>query len=897
MTEFPPGTCAQCKATGLPIMPVRYAVVPKNIQPALPQWASGERVTSVDIGPDFQYALRVSRTGYIYLFYDKSARGNNQWECYSVGQDGCLTLFLDENLAQPQGTPDLQCTAHGPVNTQVHYLIIEQPEKCGVTWIAFSQDKWSKKTVEQYTANTKLRNARMQTFYPAKMIAGAKHLHGAIASKEVLEQVLEYSQTVSTSLLPDNEIAGDISIESGFHKVDRLNQVSTRYPWALRPSLDRYPGKAGAQATAKHMLSRAKAVGGKQGTPHVLALWDAMGIAHELNGFRNDAAGWIHKYGDERALQLGAIKNLDSLQIASKNKAATAADDIALRNHGSGSSDPLERSEIRALDFVQKNPNDAGGKLVLAEVRARRRHQAQSALKDKQGWIAAAWPKYLNRLDPAAQTFRDHQKKFENDAADVIDRRTKALIHWLEAGLLIDSLNDFHGENVDDGALFDNALGEAIFGIGSCESGRKKIEQWVKEAKATMDTNLLYRVLALNQTRARAEIDKILAKARQQQGQRTLASTVEWTGYFTDSLKAFAEAYGLVNSGKVPSSGLRGADKFVMTAGNAIFRHFRVDGMAGHVSEKIIQHLFSIRGLVHPEDSIKLIKVQARNEQVGREQTLKRLQTGKTFMALDTPEIRSVESTELRDGWAAFKTSEKVKGDATMKGARLAAVVLLIEALNFNKLIAECVLKQDAKSGLALLASGMAISAALLEVASMPMEVLGASGAGKRSWSFVRLKLAGGILSGGATMIGGWADVVEAGENDKTGYGMLTRLFYTKGVLGLAFGTLTVASTLTYIGPLLARLTGRVALGTVVKEIGMRAAALLGARVLGMTLGAEITLVLFSLQVIIWQVTPNAIEKWIDHCAFGTKRSTGGFTTSEEQDEQLQAAMNEMSLQ
>lgn len=39
----------------------------------------------------------------------------------------------------------------------------------------------------------------------------------------------------------------------------------------------------------------------------MLARWDAIGITHELNGYRNDAAGWLKKYGDERELQIGAL--------------------------------------------------------------------------------------------------------------------------------------------------------------------------------------------------------------------------------------------------------------------------------------------------------------------------------------------------------------------------------------------------------------------------------------------------------------------------------------------------------------------------------------------------------------------------------------------------------------
>ena len=56
--------CDQCKATGLPILPVRYTVVPKNVKATLPKWASGNRIKSVKIGPEFHYALRTLRTGF-----------------------------------------------------------------------------------------------------------------------------------------------------------------------------------------------------------------------------------------------------------------------------------------------------------------------------------------------------------------------------------------------------------------------------------------------------------------------------------------------------------------------------------------------------------------------------------------------------------------------------------------------------------------------------------------------------------------------------------------------------------------------------------------------------------------------------------------------------------------
>jgi len=52
----------------------------------------------------------------------------------------------------------------------------------------------------------------------------------------------------------------------------------------------------------------------------------------------------------------------------------------------------------------------------------------------------------------------------------------------------------------------------------------------------------------------------------------------------------------------------------------------------------------------------------------------------------------------------------------------------------------------------------------------------------------------------------------------------------------------------------------------------------------------------FGVQVIIWCVTPNALEKWVDHSAFGKKRNENGAKTVEEQQKKLEEALVEMGI-
>lgn len=920
-----PGSCNQCKMTGLPILPVRYTVVPEKVNPGLPSWANGDRVKSVDVGTDFKYAMRTVRTGFIYLFYEKHARGKKYWECYSVCQDGSLTLQPSTLAAKPYLGPRLLCANHSHVAVGVHYLVIEKPEKCGPTWIAFSQDKWSEETVDEYTRNTKLRNARMQTIHPAQMIEGAKHGHGAIAAADALEQVLEYAPAMNTHVLPH---AGDWNVAKGLHDIStgedggyqayQLVQMSTRYPWAFR--FDEKTHVSLAEATVNHMQGRARAASGKPGMPHVLALWDAIGIAHELNGFRNDAAGWIKKYGDERELQISALNTYDGLQKALEQQAADFSEQRIAKVR---SLPPTSAREDRARALLHANPNDAWARKELAEALAERQQQVATsdlgAQDFKKSHIAAAWPKYRPRLDTRAlDLFKGKLDAFQIEAAAVVERRTQPLIHWLEAKLFLDTLNDYHGQNVEDGFLFEEAIAESIFGIGSCKVGKKKIEEWVKEAKSSMETNLLWRVVALNQDIARTDLDATLAEAQRHKSQQTQANALVVTGYMAKSLKAFADIYkkaqGVLDGNtkaaseagsfafgaRIKSLNMRSTDKFAITVGDAVFSHFRIDKLADYASEKIIQHIFGIRAFVNPADSANLIMAQAQGDELKRAETLKRLRIGRTFMAADTPAIRTAQSENMEAAWQKFKADTSTPGKAAAvasanKDARLALVVGLIEGVNFAKLIADCKAKNDAKSWLSLLASGMSITSALFDIATVAAKNM--AGIGAASWTYQGLKLWGGLLSGGATLIGGGIDLYEASNNREKGYYLLSNMYLFKGGTGLVATALSLSVTFTYSAPLIKRLVTRAAGGTAVKEVGTRSAAFIGLRILGMAIGWKVTMIIFGMQIIIWWITPDALEDWIDHSAFGRKRSTGGYRTVEEQDRKLRESLIEMGLQ
>ena len=892
----------------------------------MPSWAEGDGVKSVVLGDDFEYALRTVRSGYIYLFYDHHARGRNYWECYMVHADGGLSLQPSPKAAQTPPPERKECNLQSnPAHK--HYFVIEQTHRCGTAWIAFSEHKWSDETLKDYTSNKDLRNKRMQTLHPAAMVKGAKHSHGAIATGAALEDVLEYSGRFNTAKLPYNTAVGDFTKEDGSFETSSLEQMSTRYPWALRMQM--------AESTVQHMQGRARMEEDKPGQPHVLALWDAMGIAHELNGYRSDAAGWIKRYEAERAQQISLTFIYAGLQKSLETRAQAQAEEY-VRRGVEGDNEFTER--IRELEQRQKrippewsedgSVYDSERRSVQQELDFLRSVNQQikagaPAVGQALGRRAAAeaWPKYRERIDhPALIAFTNNLQKFQDDSVALCERRTRPLVQWLEAPLLIDTLNDFHGKNIEDGLLFDAAIGEAVFGMGACQTGADKINAWVNECKATTEKNLLWRALALNQEDVREELDKVLAEVRKHKDEQTLASALTWTNYTAKSLKAFADTYkkaqGVSDANRKanaapteanPEGGnrafgarlqpvkMRGTDKLAISVGDAVFKAFRIDRLADFVSEKIIQHIFSVRAFVHPADSTNLIISQAKNEELLRGQLLQRVRSARAFMAADTPEIRNAQAESLRAEWGRFRGSGSEDSVNAIKDARLALVVALIEGVNFAKLLAECKTKGDTKTYCTLLASGMSITSAMFDIAATVAKNLPSMGSS--SWSYQHLKLWGGVLSGAAGIVTGAFDLVDGKKNADRGYRMLAFLYLTKGTAGIASGLLTIAVACTYSAPLVSRLAGEAAVGTAVRAVGARAAAFVGLRILGMALGGWITVGLFAIQVVIWWVTPDALQVWIDHSAFGKERGNEGYKSAAEQDKKLQEALVEMGFQ
>jgi hypothetical protein len=558
--------CINCEKTGLPILPVRYSVLPKNVKAVMPEGISGVRVTDVALNAH-HYGLRTLREGWVYLFYEAGPRGNRYWEAYKVTSDGRL---WKQTLPLPRVPITHPACAQRAIAVPMDVIAIERPEKCtGRVFAAFSEHAWHKEVFDRYASDNTLMQARMQFIEPSKWITSGTDAngHAIVATTQAIDDVIEYMPGFDPKLLALPDEKQSFSDERGRYKEDWLKREVTRYPTFIRQAS---PASA-SQALVKLM----KQIGTKdQGPdsnhpPMMLALWDGIGNVHELNGFRGDPASWFDLYvTKERPLQAGALQGIDAAHaivqsrtdqdLQSRETMAQQAHAMtplgqpeaqsaleAQRARALANADPRRAAQINAyyddMSWMGVNniPASYQRRLVqLAESTsaasansrmlytgaerdqlmsgARAYAQAQPGAHDRN--LAAMrsynWSKYEARLKRQdVENFRKNYKALQSTVFDLQESRSVDVGKWLQAKLFIDTLEDYQSTDLHDAVAFEIVVTEGLAGIGSTPKGKAILDALVAQWDPAQPASLVWRVIAMNQKDARQELGQLLKTA------------------------------------------------------------------------------------------------------------------------------------------------------------------------------------------------------------------------------------------------------------------------------------------------------------------------------------------------------------------------------------------------
>ncbi len=868
--------CDVCRSTGLAIMPARYTVVPRDCAaPGLGPMEGG-RACSEEVGPaGYKYALRTLRQGFLYLFYEQGPHGASYWEAYAIARNGTLWRQPGAGIAKAivgGGLP--ACRRDGHDATRMEFIVIPRPHQCGKVWLAYSQDKWTSGTLDRYGGSAALRAERMQALEPAEWVSNpqADGDVAPISAASDLKAVMEYDTLF--------EVVGDhpdlpyfarpqpISREDGGHVERELHRNSTRYPWSLRNQQlgsDSEPDIA-LENTYVAMKGASKS-GDTPPAPMLVALWDPVGIAHELNGYRHDVLGHIARYHEERRMQVGAIDQFQQIEVllqqhasvmggrhaqASRSEARRRAEEgdgwVASRLRGregaimdehralmdryrnggidwetyrAGRSAAIRRHA--EFDSFGRRPDEIEGAFGMHDV-VRRMDSPESEAslthvfsEMNRRRATDDWNnKYRPLVDEGAiEAYERNVQAFLDAATGLLEQRSEALGKWLQNELFLAVLEDYDGAEPVCGVTFERAVTDAVDALAVDKVGRRILETLADNLKVTERTCLLWRVVAQNQDDAREELEQVLAEADSLKDRALDAAGAGWNAFvgaagrlkkFLGYYKKFEEVEKEAIATSPSNAALKttGVDRFVVATGAFLLDRFPLRHIDDSVGNALVRHVLGVRAGMDAAESSNLINAQAAHEPQLRRYFADRLRHHRSQVGTRNGAlVLALQDLEAQHGRQVLTRHWQRVASASSNPVRLAGLSGVLEIVNFASLLA----KEDksARDYGMLVASGMSMASIYASVATAVNKELFA----EASRSFANVKAVGSALGGAATMIVVFFDFASMFESANRERGRLALAFGTKAVLGTAVGGAQILTGLAYSAPVLQRAIGR----------------------------------------------------------------------------------------
>ncbi|CAN7508350.1 hypothetical protein LJR230_003417 [Trinickia sp. LjRoot230] len=438
------GSCSMCQKKGLPILPVRYSAFADTkahgSSGAMRLMGStfGEGVTSIAL-KKAKYTLRTLRYGYVYVFYPKTVR----WQAYAVTAEGYLYEFpVDLNIDRSVERP-FNC--HQPEHAQLAQCItIEDAQRAGVVYLAFSEERWTKKVRDLYATNFMgCRDKRMQTFDATGSLNGSTQQ--------------PHTETVT-------------------HVADLLSEYKGSPPEALSSACFTYHHRTGQGPALKQAMDSITPDKGL-----IFALWDPVGITQELNFEQRLAFGATLEPYEHGIWATSAIDALHDAVIASAKEDVESGVRLIQANTYQG----LGASAI--FD---------GGKLLdkqLKSIEAMKQADLVSAGPE-------AWKPYtMHYRQQAIVDFKERMAEvLKHEQASTLVPLSQDHQAWLTSPALLNVFQfDYEQGNCRSGVHYTNTFTGCIEGAADRKETVDVLVKWAK-GDVTDTRNPLLRALVLN---------------------------------------------------------------------------------------------------------------------------------------------------------------------------------------------------------------------------------------------------------------------------------------------------------------------------------------------------------------------------------------------------------------
>lgn len=345
--------CNRCSRRDLPIFPVLYAAVPKELARSRPQLSGnfGLGVTDKTL-TESGYVLRGLPPGYVYLLCGSTWRG------YLIDAAGYPSYFADLRVedmpeAVPAQSTAAQCERQGKSHTGIEAISIEYPDLIqGPVYIAYSRHKWTQ-AVRRHIAK-----APAQHMQQVARLDGSAFAHAEPASAAQLRKwVVDFDKAAAEALnrhLPADArildrsakadgIAAAMLASSGQRKLQGLI-MALHDPVGITVALNNRRSALAADA------ARAAGIGDENKARKRVIAEVIEGI--RLNAQANPGPFWDRNYGPERFL-----KHIDASAWSAALKESTDLKALQQRIKSAGS-DYVKWKESAAWKRVQAEQFD-----------------------------------------------------------------------------------------------------------------------------------------------------------------------------------------------------------------------------------------------------------------------------------------------------------------------------------------------------------------------------------------------------------------------------------------------------------------------------------------------------------------------------------------------------------
>ncbi|MDH5822332.1 T6SS effector BTH_I2691 family protein [Luteimonas sp. RD2P54] len=522
MTEPAAPRCPFCEKTGLPILPLRYAVARTDYDGTRPSWKAlelpagfGDGVTGTALPSELaRYTSRLLRPGYLYVFNE--VRG--EWKAYLVTGLGYLYEFDIETTTPPDADQiEFSCFRTGE-EFIARCITIPDAASAGRVWLGFSDTAWTADVLARHKRQA-YRERHMRAVDVGQWVGGntnqphtAEFAQLEAVVNEFAKEGVDHGQAPPP---PTARYVTDPETGETFLQNDLPEVTIMGYP-AFGFSPHRFHGFKHETPGLLEWAEQAAA----PYAPMLVALPDPVGITMELAALMGARLNEFLEQDElQRPLAVSAL--LDSLKEAIRNNAGMdalrkAERDAEWRAHSwnypyyisvrDGRNDLVNRH----LDRLK---NDRKYKQAWENKLKAARQAAADGLDadDLEEAADDAWNKYRKKLqDNEPENWRRtvFQPQLEDYDQQYLVPLAKAHQEWLRSEACAGAFECNHDEaDADSGAGYVQTLLLCMQDTQQNKICFDNYQEWL-EANTSDSRNLLQRALAYNQKDILEEWDK-----------------------------------------------------------------------------------------------------------------------------------------------------------------------------------------------------------------------------------------------------------------------------------------------------------------------------------------------------------------------------------------------------